>query len=85
MRLVPRSLDQIVGYWTDFKSEGQLGFWMNGELILENDFGELVLYEKIKNLGLQGKRGRLEVVVYRESLVSLKMCARARNASLGAT
>lgn len=55
--------------------ERPLGFWNKGEFILENSFGELVLYDhcsqQIKNLGLQGKRDRLEVVVYMESLVAL--------------
>ncbi|XP_052183300.1 F-box/kelch-repeat protein At3g06240-like [Diospyros lotus] len=68
--------------WTRLSSIGPLlgverplGFWKNGEFILENSCGQLVLYEprfqKIRNLGLQGKRDRLEVLVYRDSLVSL--------------
>lgn len=55
--------------------ERPLGFWKKGEFILENSSGELVLYDcctlRFKNLGLQGKRDRLEVLVYKESLVSL--------------
>ncbi|KZV16620.1 hypothetical protein F511_12076 [Dorcoceras hygrometricum] len=49
-----------------------LGFWNDGEWILESNGGELVLYNpsnnEIKNLGVYGKRNRLEVVVHKESL-----------------
>lgn len=68
--------------WTKLSSVGPisgverpLGFWKNGELILENCSRELVLYDpkskEIKNLGLYGKRDRLEVLVYYDSLVSV--------------
>ncbi|GMP21834.1 hypothetical protein CsSME_00000102 [Camellia sinensis var. sinensis] len=55
--------------------ERPLGFWKNDEFVLENSCGMLVMFNshtrKIKNLGLQGKRDRLEVLIYKESLVSL--------------
>lgn len=68
--------------WTRLSTIGPLlrigrpvGFWNNGEFILENSFGDLVLFDncskQIKNLGLQGKRDRLELVVNIESLVAL--------------
>ncbi|XP_015168124.1 F-box protein CPR30-like [Solanum tuberosum] len=55
--------------------ERPLGFWKNGELILENSSGQLVIYDpsnqEMKTLGFYGKRGKLEIVVYKESLVSV--------------
>ncbi|CAA3004099.1 F-box CPR30-like isoform X1, partial [Olea europaea subsp. europaea] len=43
--------------------ERPLGFW-NGEFMLENSSSELILYDpssqEIKNLGIQGKRERVE-------------------------
>ncbi|KAI5682956.1 hypothetical protein M9H77_04184 [Catharanthus roseus] len=55
--------------------ERPLGFWKNGEFILENRYRELVLYDpsrnEIKNLGLYGKRDRLEMLVYYPSIVSI--------------
>ncbi|XP_059282903.1 F-box/kelch-repeat protein At3g23880-like [Lycium ferocissimum] len=55
--------------------ERPLGFWKNGELILENSSGELVIYDpsnqEVKTLGFYGKRGRLEIVIYKESLISV--------------
>ncbi|XP_063942989.1 F-box/kelch-repeat protein At3g23880-like [Daucus carota subsp. sativus] len=68
--------------WTRLSSIGPvsrverpLGFWKNGELILENSCRELVLYDdgdgKVRYLGVHGKRDRLEVLVYKESLVSV--------------
>ncbi|KAK1394247.1 F-box/kelch-repeat protein [Heracleum sosnowskyi] len=55
--------------------ERPLGFWKNGQLILENSCRELVLYDdglgKVRYLGVHGKRDRLEVLVYKESLVSV--------------
>ncbi|KAI3457669.1 hypothetical protein Pfo_014332 [Paulownia fortunei] len=55
--------------------ERPLGFWNNDEFILESSNGELVLYnrtnQEIKNLGVYGKRSRLEVLVYKESLFSV--------------
>ncbi|KAL6988941.1 hypothetical protein U1Q18_014691 [Sarracenia purpurea var. burkii] len=70
------------GVWTKLSIVGPLsgverplGFWKNGEMILESSCGQLVLYDprdqKMRNLGLQGKRDRLEVLLYKESLVSL--------------
>ncbi|KAK6157917.1 hypothetical protein DH2020_012165 [Rehmannia glutinosa] len=57
------------------KVERPLGFWNNDEFILESSNGELVVYncdnKKIKNLGVYGKRSRLEVLVYKESLFSV--------------
>lgn len=54
--------------------ERPLGFWKD-EFILESSNGELVLYnranKKFKNLGVYGKRSRLEVLVLRESLFSV--------------
>ncbi|PIN17447.1 hypothetical protein CDL12_09888 [Handroanthus impetiginosus] len=51
-----------------------LGVW-NNKFILESGNGELVLYnntnQEMKNLGVYGKRNRLEVLVYRESLFSV--------------
>ncbi|XP_027171422.1 F-box protein At3g07870-like [Coffea eugenioides] len=56
--------------------ERPLGFWKSGELVLENCSRELVLYDRktkeIKNLGLHGKRDRLEVLVYYDSIVSVQ-------------
>lgn len=68
--------------WTKYQRIGPvsrverpLGFWKNGELILENSSGQLVIYDpsnqQVKTLGFYGKRGRLEIVVYKDSLVSL--------------
>ncbi|XP_009762226.1 F-box/kelch-repeat protein At3g23880-like [Nicotiana sylvestris] len=55
--------------------ERPLGFWKNGEFILENSNGQLVIYDpvnqEVKTLGFYGKRDRLELVVYKESLVSV--------------
>lgn len=55
--------------------ERPLGFWKNGEFILENSNGQLVIYDtanqEFKTLGFYGKRDRLELVVYKESLVSV--------------
>ncbi|XP_016442952.1 F-box/kelch-repeat protein At3g23880-like [Nicotiana tabacum] len=57
------------------KVERPLGFWKNGEFILENSNGQLVIYDpanqEVKTLGFYGKRGRLELVVYKESLISV--------------
>ncbi|KAL6529821.1 hypothetical protein OROGR_015444 [Orobanche gracilis] len=54
------------------KVERPLGFWSNDDIIFEDNSGELVVYncinDEIKNLGVYGKRSRLEVLVYRESL-----------------
>lgn len=54
--------------------ERPLGFW-NGEFMLESSSSELILYDpssqEIKNLGIQGKRERVEVLVYKESLFSI--------------
>ncbi|XP_073280559.1 F-box/kelch-repeat protein At3g23880-like [Primulina huaijiensis] len=75
-------LDNLTGAassWTKVSSIGPLprihrplGFWNDGEWILESSSGELVLYnprnKEIKNLGHQGKRNRLEVIVHKESL-----------------
>ncbi|KAK4397818.1 F-box/kelch-repeat protein [Sesamum angolense] len=58
--------------------ERPLGFWNNDEFILESSSRELVLYnsmnQKIKNLGVYGKRDRLEVLVHKESLFSQCIC-----------
>ncbi|GFP96390.1 putative F-box protein at3g17490 [Phtheirospermum japonicum] len=55
--------------------ERPLGFWNDDDIIFESNIGELVVYnrtnEEIKNLGVYGKRSRLEVLVYRESLFSV--------------
>ncbi|KAL3646168.1 hypothetical protein CASFOL_011348 [Castilleja foliolosa] len=55
--------------------ERPLGFWNDDDVIFESVSGELVVYncinEEIKNLGVYGKRSRLEVLVYRESLFSV--------------
>ncbi|KAF3660900.1 hypothetical protein FXO37_13162 [Capsicum annuum] len=55
--------------------ERPLGFWKNGEFILENNSGQLVIYDlsnqEVKTLEFYGKRGRLEIVVYKESLISV--------------
>lgn len=56
--------------------ERPLGFWKNShELVLESSSRELVLYDlnskEISNLGIYGKRDRLEVLVYIPTLVSL--------------
>ncbi|KAL0285137.1 UNVERIFIED_CONTAM: hypothetical protein Sangu_2792500 [Sesamum angustifolium] len=59
--------------------ERPLGFWNNDEFILESSSRELVLYnrmnQKIKNLGVYGKRDRLEVLVHKESLFSVNAFA----------
>ncbi|KAK4341801.1 hypothetical protein RND71_037617 [Anisodus tanguticus] len=55
--------------------ERPLGFWKNGEFLLENSSGQLVIFypsnQEVKTLGFYGKRGRLEIVVYKESLISV--------------
>ncbi|XP_073150703.1 F-box/kelch-repeat protein At3g23880-like [Henckelia pumila] len=75
-------LDDLTGAansWTKVSSIGPLprihrplGFWNYWEWILESSCGELVLYnpcnKEIKNLGVYGKRNRLEVIVHKESL-----------------
>ncbi|KAL2493678.1 F-box/kelch-repeat protein [Forsythia ovata] len=52
--------------------ERPLGFW-NGKFMLESNCRELVLYDpsiqEIKNLGIHGKRDRVEVIVYVENEV----------------
>lgn len=55
--------------------ERPLGFWNKDQFILESSSGELVVYDcwsqEITNLGFYGKRTRLEVLVYKESLFSV--------------
>ncbi|KAL3502458.1 hypothetical protein ACH5RR_036907 [Cinchona calisaya] len=79
--------DHVESVWTKLSSIGPisgverpLGFWRDSEFILENSARELVLYDpktkETKNLGLYGKRDRLEVLVYYDSLVSVQ---KARN------
>ncbi|KAL8031233.1 hypothetical protein ABFX02_13G011200 [Erythranthe guttata] len=55
--------------------ERPLALWENDEFVLENSRGELVMYncsnQEIKNLGFYGKRSRLEVLVYKESLFTV--------------
>ncbi|XP_057792838.1 F-box/kelch-repeat protein At3g23880-like [Salvia miltiorrhiza] len=55
--------------------EKVLGFWNKCECILESRTGETVLYNRVtrktKNLGIYGKRSRLEVLVLTESLYSV--------------
>ncbi|KAL0444783.1 UNVERIFIED_CONTAM: F-box/kelch-repeat protein [Sesamum latifolium] len=59
--------------------ERPLRFWNNDEFVLESSSRELVLYnrvnQKIKNLGVYGKRDRLEVLVHKESLFSVNAFA----------
>ncbi|KAH6837390.1 hypothetical protein C2S53_010792 [Perilla frutescens var. hirtella] len=55
--------------------EKVLGFWNKYECILESSTGEMILYNRVKrtlrNLGIYGKRSRLEVLVLTESLYSI--------------
>ncbi|XP_047944718.1 F-box/kelch-repeat protein At3g23880-like [Salvia hispanica] len=55
--------------------EKVLGFWNTYECILESGTGEMVLYNRVtretKNLGIYGKRSKLEVIVMTESLFSM--------------
>ncbi|CAA0812508.1 F-box/kelch-repeat protein [Striga hermonthica] len=55
--------------------ERPLRFWNNDDIIFESNIGELVVYDRvdedIKNLEVYGKRSRLEVLVYKESLFPL--------------
>ncbi|KAL1560907.1 F-box/kelch-repeat protein-like protein [Salvia divinorum] len=68
--------------WSKLRSIGPipgvekvLGFWNKDEFILESGTGEMVVYNRItremKNLGIYGKRSKLEVVVMTESLFSM--------------
>ncbi|XP_059670651.1 putative F-box protein At3g10430 [Cornus florida] len=56
--------------------ERPLGFWENGELFLELETGETVKYNpntgETKDLRHRGKDGCLKVLIYKESLVSVK-------------
>ncbi|XP_059670634.1 putative F-box/kelch-repeat protein At3g22730 [Cornus florida] len=56
--------------------ERPLGFWKNGELFLELETGESVLYNpntgETKDLRHRGKDDCLKVLIYKESLVSIK-------------
>ncbi|KAL8478105.1 hypothetical protein ACS0TY_030119 [Phlomoides rotata] len=53
-----------------------LGFWGVGGIFLESSDGEMVFFNfvdgSIKNFGVYGKRSRLEVVVIKETLFSLR-------------
>ncbi|XP_051152001.1 F-box/kelch-repeat protein At3g06240-like [Andrographis paniculata] len=71
--------------WTRLPSVGPisnverpLGFWKNNEeLVLESSKGELVVFkirdQEISNFGIYGKRNRLEMVAYKESLFRVNM------------
>ncbi|GLT73414.1 hypothetical protein SLA2020_452750 [Shorea laevis] len=55
--------------------ERPLGFWKNGKLFMENSEGQLVLYDPFtqtkKNLGIEGLKDSLEVVLYTQSSVAI--------------
>ncbi|KAA8548018.1 hypothetical protein F0562_004447 [Nyssa sinensis] len=70
------------GLWTKELTIGPLqgvrsplGFWKIDELFLENSTSQLVLYnlgtQEFVNLGFRGKEDNLEVLFYKESLVSI--------------
>ncbi|XP_059670645.1 F-box/kelch-repeat protein At3g23880-like [Cornus florida] len=83
------------GFWTKQLNIGPLpeiqrplGIWKNGELFLEDSDSQLVMYDhntqEIKSLGLRGYRSCFVIVLYKESLFSVKEvdgCEKANNSS----